>query len=72
MSAPWYTKGETGEYLRDWADTLVHGHQAPADWLGLAKKAKKAGLTDSEVNEFLRSEDTGDCVSECESYYQSF
>ena len=65
MSTPWYAKGETGEYLRDWADFLVHGDSA--DWLGLAKKAKKAGLNDSEVNEFLRSEQDG--IDSIESYY---
>ena len=65
MSTPWYAKGETGEYLRDWADFLVHGDSA--DWLGLAKKAKKAGLNDSEVNEFLNSEQS--CVDSIESYY---
>ena len=65
MNTPWYAKGETGEYLRDWADCLVHGDSS--DWLGLAKKASKAGLSDSEVNEFLRSEQ-GD-IDSLESYY---
>ena len=54
IATPWYAKGQTGEYLRDWADFLVHGDNP--DWLGLAKKAKRAGLTDDEVNEFLEME----------------
>jgi len=56
FETPWYNRGETGEYLRDWADCLVHGHGQP-DWLGLAKKAKRVGLSDQEVNEFLKSEE---------------
>jgi hypothetical protein len=51
----WYNRGQTGEYLRDWADVLVHSGNP--DWLGLAKKAKRAGLSDAEVNEFLKSEE---------------
>ena len=51
----WYSRGETGEYLRDWADCLLHGEGHP-DCLGFAKKAKRAGLTDAEVNQLLREE----------------
>ena len=51
----WYNRGETGEYLRDWADFLLHGH-GPQVCLGFAKKAKRVGLTDEEVNEVLREE----------------
>ena len=65
MTTPWYMKGETGEYLRDWAEFLVHGDSA--DWWGLAKKAQGAGLNDSEVNEFLQSQQ--DDVDSIESYY---
>ena len=52
---PWYNRGETGEYLRDWADCLLHGN-GPQDCLGFAKKAKHAGLSDFEVNQVLREE----------------
>jgi len=52
---PWYNRGETGEYLRDWADCLLHGN-GPQDCLGVAEKAKRAGLTDAEVNQVLREE----------------
>ena len=52
---PWYSRGETGEYLRDWADFLLHGN-GPQDCLGFAKKAKRVGLTDAEVNQVLREE----------------
>lgn len=52
---PWYNRGETGEYLRDWADCLLHG-TGPQDCLGFAKKAKRVGLTDAEVNQVLREE----------------
>ena len=51
---PWYNRGETGEYLRDWADILLHSGNP--DFLGFAKKAKRLGLTDAEVNELLKSE----------------
>ena len=52
---PWWCKGETGEYLRDWADFLLHsGHGQ--DWTGLARKARRAGLDDQEINEFLNQE----------------
>ena len=54
QETPWYSRGETGEYLRDWADFLLHG-DAP-DALGFAKKAKRVGLTDAEVNQVLREE----------------
>ena len=51
---PWYSRGRTGEYLREWADFLLHGDQP--DSLGFAKKAKRVGLTDAEVNQVLRDE----------------
>lgn len=51
---PWYSRGQTGEYLRDWADCLLHSGNP--DWLGFAKKCKRAGLTDAEVNQVLREE----------------
>jgi hypothetical protein len=41
--------------LRDWADCLLHGI-GPQDCLGFAKKAKRVGLTDAEVNQVLREE----------------
>ena len=55
MTTPWYNRGQTGEYLRDWADFLLHGN-GPQDCLGFAKKAKRVGLTDAEVNQVLREE----------------
>ena len=54
-TTPWYNKGETGEYLRDWADCLLGGHGHP-DWVGFARKCKRVGLTDAEVNQVLREE----------------
>ena len=52
----WYNSGETGEYLRDWADFLLHGEPSVRDCLGFAKKAKRVGLSDAEVNQVLREE----------------
>ena len=52
---PWYSKGQTGEYLRDWADCLLHGH-GESDPSRFVKKCKEVGLTDAEVNQVLREE----------------
>ena len=54
---PWYNKGETGEYLRDWADFLLHSGNP--DWLGFAKKCQRAGLSNEEVNQVLLDEQEG-------------
>lgn len=52
---PWYATGQTGEYLREWADHLLHDSDRE-NWLALARKAREAGLSESEITDFLNDE----------------
>ena len=55
FETPWYNRGETGEYLRDWADCLLHGHGEP-DTKRFVNVCKKVGLTDKEIGQVLVEE----------------
>lgn len=54
----WWSRGETGEYLHDCVGYRLYTLDNP-DWTGLANDARKAGLSESEVQDFLRLEREG-------------
>jgi len=54
VKTPWYNRGRTGEYLRDWADVLLYGENP--DISGFAQKCKSVGLSDEEIDQVLSEE----------------
>jgi hypothetical protein len=54
IAVEWWMKGAVGEALRDAVDYRIYTLENP-DWTGLGEDAEKAGLSSSEVYEFLRN-----------------
>ena len=58
VEVPWYHRGEMGEYLCDCVGYRLYTLDN-SDWGGLANDARKAGLSESEVQDFLQLEREG-------------
>lgn len=52
-TTPWYNKGRTGELLLDCVEQRLY-NEPTHNWTDLANDARRVGLSESEVYEFLR------------------
>jgi len=53
VETPWFNRGRMGEYLLGCVEHRLYALENP-DWSGLAEDARRAGLCESDVQDFLQ------------------
>ena len=54
VETPWFNRGRMGEYLLGCVEHRLCNLENCKDWDGLAKDALRAGLCESDVQDFLQ------------------